>query len=168
MSNYDENDERPLLFKDQLRGRIMKKLAGLRAKAWVYLMGDDSQKKKAKGTKKCVIKRRLLFENYTDCLFNDKIMLQPEQRFKSDCHDVCREQINKTVLSSNGDKRLQTLDKITTYPHGTNAFKVCESEMMIVRNLFVENYADCPFYDEIALQSQQRQNIKNVNINDQF
>ena len=34
MSNYDENDERPLLFKDQLRGRIMKKLAGLRAKAW--------------------------------------------------------------------------------------------------------------------------------------
>ena len=40
--------------------------------------------------------------------------------------------------------------------------------MMIVRNLFVENYADCPFYDEIVLQSQQRQNIKNVNINDQF
>ena len=146
----------------------MKKFAGLRAKTWAYLMDDDSQKKKAKGTKKCVIKRRLLFENYTDCLFNDKIILQPEQRFKSDCHDVYREQINKTALSSNGDKRLQTLDKITTNPHGTNAFKVCESEMMIVRNLFVENYADCPFYDEIVLQSQQRQNIKNVNINDQF
>ena len=127
MSNYDENDERPLLFKDQLRGRIMKKLARLRAKAWVYLMGDDSQKKKAKGTKKCVIKRTLLFENCTDCLFNDKIILQPEQRLRSDCHDVYREQINKIALSSNDDKRLQTLDKITTYPHRTNTFKVCES-----------------------------------------
>ena len=112
----------------------MKKFAGLRAKTWAYLMDDDSQKKKAKGTKKCVIKRTLLFENCTDCLFNDKIILQPEQRFKSDCHDVYREQINKTALSSNGDKRLQTLDKITTYPHGTNAFKVCESEMMALRN----------------------------------
>ena len=43
--------------------------------------------------------------------------------------------------------RLQTFDKITAYPHATIAFKVCESEMMIVRDLFVENYADCLFYD---------------------
>ena len=35
-----------------------------------------------------------------------------------------------------------------------NAFKVCESEMMIVRDLFVESYADFPFYDEIILQPQ--------------
>ena len=38
----------------------------------------------------------------------------------------------------------------------TNAFKVCESEMMIVRDFFVEKYADCPFYDQTVLQSQQR------------
>ena len=38
------------------------------------------------------------------------------------------EQINKIALSSNDDKRLQTFDKITTYPYGTNTFKVCESE----------------------------------------
>ena len=56
------------------------------------------------------------------------------------------------MLSSNDDKRLQTFDKITTYPYGTNAFKVCESEMMIVRDYFVENYADCLFYDETMLQ----------------
>ena len=30
----------------------------------------------------------------------------------------------KIALSSNDDKRLQTFDKITTYPYGTNAFKV--------------------------------------------
>ena len=43
------------------------------------------------------------------------------------------EKINKVALSNNDDKRF---DKITTYPHGTYAFKVCESEMMIVRDFF--------------------------------
>ena len=37
---------------------------------------------------------------------------------------------NKIALSSDDDKRLQTFDKIITYPYGTNAFKVCESEML--------------------------------------
>ena len=45
------------------------------------------------------------------------------------CHNVYTEHTNKIALSSNDDKRLQTFDKITTYPYGPNAFKVCESEM---------------------------------------
>ena len=56
------------------------------------------------------------------------------------------------ALSNNDDKKLQTFDKTTTYPYGTNAFKVCESEMMIVKDYFVKNYFDCPFYNEIVLQ----------------
>ena len=63
-------------------------------------------------------------------MFNDKIILKSQQRFKSNNHNVCIEKINKIVLSSNDDKRLQTFDEITTYPYGTNAFKVCESEML--------------------------------------
>ena len=55
-------------------------------------------------------------------------------------------EVNKIALSNNDDKRLQTFDGITTYPYGTNAFKVCESEMMIVGDLFVKKY------DEIVLQ----------------
>ena len=42
------------------------------------------------------------------------------------------EQINKTALSSNDDKILQTFDKITAYPYGTNAFKICESVILLV------------------------------------
>ena len=75
-------------------------------------------------------KKGTYFKNYTDCLLNNKIILKSQQRFKSDYHDVHTEQINKTALSSNDDKRLQTFDKITTYPYGTNAFKVCKSEML--------------------------------------
>ena len=117
----------------------MKEFVGLRAKTYAYLMDDDSEKKKGKGTKKCVIKRRLMFENYTDCLFNDKIILKPQQRFKSDHHNVYAKQFNKTELSSNDDNRLPTLAGAATYPHGTNAYKVYESEMMIVKDLFLEN-----------------------------
>ena len=60
----------------------------------------------------------------------DKIVLKSKQRFKSDHHKVYTEEINKIALSSNDDKKLQTSDRIKTYPHGTNAFKVCESEML--------------------------------------
>ena len=40
------------------------------------------------------------------------------------------EEVNKIALNSNNDKRLQTFDRVTTYPYGTNAIKVCESEML--------------------------------------
>ena len=80
-------------------------------------------------------KTKLMFENYKDCLLNDKILLKSQQSFKNDCHNVYTEEINKIALSNNDDKRLQTSDKITTYPYGRNAFKVCESEMLMVKRL---------------------------------
>ena len=94
----------------------MIEFVGLRAKTYAYLMDDDSEHKKAKGTKKCVIKRRLIFKNDNDCLFNNKIILKSQQRFKSDHHNAYTEQINKIALSSNDDKRFQKFDKITKYP----------------------------------------------------
>ena len=93
-------------------------------------MDDNSEHKKAKGTKNCVIKRELTFENYKHCQSNDDLILKSQQRFKSDHHNVYTEQINKIALSSDDDKRLQTFDKITTHPFGTNVFKVCENEML--------------------------------------
>ena len=54
----------------------MKEFCGRRANTHAYLMDDDSEKKKAKGTKKCVIKRIPMFKYYKDCLFNDAIILQ--------------------------------------------------------------------------------------------
>ena len=47
-----------------------------------------------------------MFENYADCLFNDKIILKLQQRFKIVYHNVYTEQINKIALSSNNDKRI--------------------------------------------------------------
>ena len=75
-------------------------------------------------------KKRLIFEKYIDCLLNNKITLKLQQIFKSDHQNVYTEQINKIALSCNDDKRLPTFNKIITYPYGTNAFKVCKSEML--------------------------------------
>ena len=102
----------------------------------------------------CIIKKDFIVKNYKDCLLNNKIILKSQQVFRSEHHHVYTVEIKKFALNSNDDKRLQTFDRITTYPRGTNAFKVCGSEMMIVRDLFVENHADFPFYDEIILQPQ--------------
>ena len=84
--------------------------------------------KKAKDTKKYVVKREITFKNYADPLFNDKVMLRSQQEFKSDHHRVYTEEINKIALSSYDDKR--TFDKVTTFPYGTNVFKVCENEIL--------------------------------------
>ena len=112
------------LFKDELGGRIMKEFVGLGQKhmhTHKHMMIVSV--KKLKEQKTCLKKRGPMFKNYIDWLFNNKIILKSQQRFKSYCHSVYTEQINKIALSSNDDKRLQTFDKITRYPYGTNALK---------------------------------------------
>ena len=59
------------------------------------------------------IERRLKFNDYKNCLFNNEILLKSQQRFRSEKHNVYIEEINKIALSSNNDKRLQIFDKIT-------------------------------------------------------
>ena len=103
-SNYDKKDDRPLpigknkkvtgLFKDKLGGKIVTEFCALRAKAYTYKLDDDTEHKKAKGTKKCIIKREFMFENYKDSLFNDKVIIRSQQRFRSYNHKVYTEEVN--------------------------------------------------------------------------
>ena len=98
--------------KDELGGKIMTKFVWLRVKTYTYLIDDGSEdKKKAKGAKMCVIKRKLKFENYkncleatqlkneTNCLEKDKIdieellrnnnsIFKTQQRLKSERYNV--------------------------------------------------------------------------------
>ena len=92
--------------KDELGGKIITEFCALRPKTYSYLMDDGGSDKKAKRTKECVIKRRLKFNDYKDCLLNNEVILKSQQRNKSERHDVYTEEINKISLSSNDDKRL--------------------------------------------------------------
>ena len=116
--------------KDKLGGKIMTEFFALRPKTYSYLMDDGGGDKKAKGTKKCVIKRTITFNNHKDCLLKYESILKLQRRFKSERHDVYTEEINKIALSSNDDKRLQTFDRITSYLYGTSAGKVCKTELL--------------------------------------
>ena len=74
--NYEVNRPLPTgknkkvigLMKDELGGKILTEFVALRPKTYSYLTDDYKEDKKAKRTKKCVIKRRLKFNDYKYCL----------------------------------------------------------------------------------------------------
>ena len=106
------------LMKGELGGGIITEFVALRPKTYSYMTDEFIEMKKANGTKKCVIKKMLKFEDYKKCLFDNEPMLKSQQRFKSENHEVNTENINKIALSSNDDKGIVALDGITTYPYG--------------------------------------------------
>ena len=125
------------LTEGELGGKIMTKFVGIKAKTYSYLIDDGSKDESAKGTKNCVIEGKLNFENHKNCLeathlenkinyleknkididsvkeffFKKKPILKIQQRFKR--HNVFTEDI-KISLSSNDDKRMQSIDSIET------------------------------------------------------
>ena len=76
-----------------------------------------------------------MFQNFKNCLFNNETVYRSQERFKSYNHDEYTEEVNKIALNNNDDKRIQTFDGIKTYPYGANAFKVCECEMLVIKDL---------------------------------
>ena len=95
-SNYEVNRPLPMgrnkkvigLMKDELGGKIITEFVTLRPKTYSYLTDDGKEDKKAKGTKKCVIKRMIKFNDDKNCLFKDEVILKSQQRFISKKHDV--------------------------------------------------------------------------------
>ena len=105
-SNYNKMDKILLywknkkvcgLFKDELGGKIMTEFVALRPKAYAYLDDDGNEHKKSKGTKRCVIKEKLTFQNFKDCLFNNKTVYRSQERFKSNLHQVYTENDDKRI-----------------------------------------------------------------------
>ena len=106
------------LMKDELGGGIITEFVVLRPKTYSYITNDFTELKKAKGTKKRVVKKMLRFSDYKNCLFSNGKVLKSQQRFKSENHSVYTENINKIALSCDDDKRIVTSDGITSYPYG--------------------------------------------------
>ena len=106
------------LMKDELGGKIITEFVNLRPKTYSYLTDYGKEDKKAKGTKKCVIKKMIKFNDYKRCLLDDEVILKSQQRFIRKKHDVYTENINKIALSNNDDKRIVSSDKITSYRYG--------------------------------------------------
>ena len=124
-SNLDKNDNRPLLidkkkvigkFKDELGGKIISEFCALKSKTYAFKLDNGNEVKKAKGTKKCVVKNHISFSNFVDILFNSSKLLKSQFTFKSDHHKIYTQKINMITLNYFDDKIIQHNDKITTYP----------------------------------------------------
>ena len=64
------------LIKDEIGGEIITEFIALRPKTYSYLTDNDKIDKKAKGIKKCIIKKMIKFDDYKKCLLNDKVILK--------------------------------------------------------------------------------------------
>ena len=63
-------------------------------------------------------------------MLNNEIILKPQQRFKSEAHNICTEEVNKIALSRVVMRIKDYSLRITTYPYGTSAGKVCKAEIL--------------------------------------
>ena len=105
-SNYEVNRTLPTgknkkgigLMKDELGGKIITEFVTLRPKTYSYSTDDGTEDKKAKGRKKCVIKRMIKFNDYKNCLLKDEVLLKSQQRFISKKYDLYTENINKNSI----------------------------------------------------------------------
>ena len=149
-SGYDKNFDRPLeigvnkkvlgKFKDELNGNIVTEFISIGPKVYAincgeYAFRNDNYKlqlmKKAKRTKKCIVKKHINFNDYINALFGEKTIMKEQLRFKSDCHNIYTQRVNKIALRNVDNKRLQAYDKVTTCPYGIDPFIVCEQELLI-------------------------------------
>ena len=120
---------------------------------------------KKQKTQKSVIKTKHKFENFKNCLEatqlenkisylekntlniyilkkihkqfirNNKSILKIQQRLKSVRNNVFTEETNKIALSSNDDKKMQSIDSIETYAYGISKDLVSEKEEIKCNNI---------------------------------
>ena len=146
--------------KVELGGKSMKKFVRLITKNYSYLKDGSSEDKKEKDTKKCVIRKKLEFEDYDNCLEatqienkinqvrknktdieclkkdrkefikNNKSILKIQERFNSGRRNAFTEKINKIAFSSNDDKRMQSITLIEIYAYRMRKDLVNEKKEM--------------------------------------
>ena len=123
--------------KDELGKKLMTEFASLRPKTYVYLTDNNNENKKAKRTKRvskhqCLEVTQLetkinqsrnnkldmnsLRENHEEFIKNNKLILNSQQRIRSEKHNVFTEKVNKVALSANDHKIMQLIGSIETYP----------------------------------------------------
>ena len=106
------------LMKDELGGTIMTEFVALRPKLYSDKKLDDSEDKKCKGIKKCVVKKTLTFEDLRTCLFSDSMEYRSQLMFRLAKHEVHTIEVNKVTLNRDDDKRTPRKDGISTFARG--------------------------------------------------
>ena len=115
--------------KDELGGKIISEFVALRPKMYAYEKLDGGVDKKCKGTKKCVVKKRITFDDYKKVYETGEIQYRTQQRFVSEKHCVYTQSVRKVALSANDDKRIQAGNR--TWAYGTSVGIICQDELEV-------------------------------------
>ena len=112
------------LMKDELGGEIMREFISLRSKMYFYKVGN-SEPKKCKGIKRCIVKKTLSFDDYKTCLFNGEQIHRSQLLFRSCKHEVKTVEVNKLALSREDDKII-IINGVASYARGHYRVWGCE------------------------------------------
>ena len=112
-SGYEPNRPLPIgknkkvigLMKDESGGKMMKEFISLRPKMYSYRV-EESEPKKCKGIKKCVVMKTISFEDYKRCLLEGRVIHRSQMMFRLRKHKVKTLEVNKLALSREDDKRI--------------------------------------------------------------
>ena len=137
-SNYPKNHPSGILtgvnkkvigmFKDEAAGKQIAEFVGLRAKLYSYRVEDSYEEKKCKGVKKAVIKKTITFDDYKDCLFNNKPSMRKMNVIRSHLHTIFTETVNKIALSLRSMIK-ESYERITFIPSLTVIREVTQYPM---------------------------------------
>ena len=123
-SDYPPNHESGILtgvnkkvigmFKDEVAGKQITCFVGLRPKLYSFRIEEDKEVRKCKGIKKNIVKKKLDFDDYIQCLFTGRKEMRKIKIIRSEKHDIYSKEVNKIALSNEDDKRIILEDKIKT------------------------------------------------------
>ena len=102
------------MFKDEVAGKQITRFVGLRPKLYTFEIEEDKEVRKCKGIKKYVVKKRLNFDDYLQCLFTGRKEMRKMKIIRSEKHEIYSKEVNKIALSNEDNKRLVLEDKIKT------------------------------------------------------
>ena len=98
----------------KVAGKQITRFVGLRPKLYTFEIEEDKEVKKCKGIKKNVVKKRLNFDDYLQCLFTGRKEMRKMKIIRSEKHEIYSKEVNKIALSNEDNKRFVLEDKINT------------------------------------------------------
>ena len=103
------------MLKDEVAGKQITCFVGLRPKLYSFRIEEDKEVRKCKGIKKNVVKKKLDFDDYVQCLFLGKKQMSRKMKIiRKENHDIYSKEVNKIALSNEDDKREVLLGKVKT------------------------------------------------------
>ena len=113
------NKKIPGVFKDELNGDIMTSFISLAPKMYTYKTYKSNKEiKKAKGVLKHIIEADLTFDKYKKCLFENSVIVKPQNLFHVKGHKIRTIQQNKIVLTKGSNIKRIYYDNINSYAIG--------------------------------------------------